>query len=175
MSTAAGLPSFWRGSSAGLGGFFFFCRYVVELWPADTCRIFVGLSDSTTAQVILDIASMTGNFAAFAHDTTDGANVLWFITRNGSTTHKTTINGATIAAGQGFDFFMFAKPNDSTIYYRVDDINGGVTLVDTSETNNLPTVTVFMGPQIHMSNGTANTIVTTVAPSINRVYIESDH
>lgn len=175
MATASGLPQFWRGNASGLGGFFFAVRYIVELWAANTCRIFVGLSDSTTAQVTLDIASMTGKFAAFAHDTTDGANVLWFITRDGTTTHKTSIAGATIAAGQGFDFYIYAKPNDSTIYYRVDSINTGSTIVDTSETNNLPSSTAFMGPQIHMSNGTANTTATTVAPSIARVYIESDH
>lgn len=175
MATAAGLPLFYRGNSAGLGGFFFMCRFTIELWPANTCRIFVGLSDSATAQVTLDIASMTGNLCAFAHDTTDGANVMWFITRDNTTTHKTTLAGFNITAGQGYDFYMFCKPNDSTIYYRVDDINAGTTIIDTSETNNLPTNTAMMGPQIHMSNGTANITATTVAPSINRVYIESDH
>lgn len=176
MSNAAGLPQFWRGNSSNVGGFFFAVRFVVELWPAATVRIFVGLSDSTTAQATLDIASMTGNLCAFAHDTTDAASVLWFVTRDGSTTHKTAITLANnLAAGQSFDAYIFCKPGDSTIYYRLDEINGGTTLADTSETNNIPTATAFMGPQIHMSNGTANTTVTTTAIAINRVYIESDH
>lgn len=175
ISTASGLPSFWRGNSAGMGGFFFFCRFGIELKPADTVRLFVGLTSLATAMTATDVSSNTGDFCGIAHDTADGANVLWFITRDNTTTHKTSISGATLAAGQGFDFYMFCKPNDSTIYYRLDDINAGTTLVDTSETNNVPRNTIFMGPQITMSNGTANVTVTTVALSINRVYIESDH
>jgi len=69
---------------------------------------------------------------------------------------------------------MYAKPNDSTIYFRLDDINAGTTLIDSSKTTNLPTNTAFLGPQVTMSNGTANTTVTTTAIGIAKIYIESD-
>lgn len=175
IATAAGLPRFYRGNSAGLGGFFFFCRFGIELKAADSTRLFVGLTSLATAMTATDVASNTGDFCGIAHDTADGANVLWFITRDNTTTHKTTISGFTYGAGHAYDFYMFCKPNDSTIYYRIDDINAGTTIVDTSETNNVPRNTVMMGPQITMSNGTANITATTTALAINRVYIESDH
>lgn len=176
MSTASGLPQFWMGNASNVGGFFFATRFIVELWAANTCRIFVGLTSLAAAMVAAgDISAFTGDFCGISHDTSDGAGVLWFITRDNTTTHKTAISGVTIAAGQGFDFYMFVKPGDTTIYYRLDDINAGTTLVDTSETNNVPRSTAFMGPQIHMSNGTANITATTVALGINRIYIESDH
>lgn len=175
IATAAGLPQFYRGNAAGLGGFFFFCRFGIELKAADTTRLFVGLTSLATAMTAGDVSAATGDFCGIAHDTADGANVLWFITRNNTTTHKTTISGFTYGAGQGYDFYMHCKPNDSTIYYRLDDINSGTTVVDTSETNNVPRNTVMMGPQITMSNGTANVTATTTAIAIARVYVESDH
>ena len=171
-ATAAGYPQFWRGNAAGLGGFFFFARFAIENWAANTCRIFVGLTPGTAEVVTSD--TVVNNTCGLWHDTTDGADVLSFVSRNATTTTKTAITGATVAAGQGFDFYMFAKPNDSTIYYRLDDINAGTTLVDTSTTTTLPVNTVFLGPQVEMSNGTANITVNTVAIGINRIYVESD-
>jgi hypothetical protein len=39
----------------------------------------------------------------------------------------------------------------------------------------LPRNTIFMGPQVEMSNGTANTTVGTTAIGVARIYVESDH
>lgn len=171
---ASGVQQFWRGNATGLGGFFFYSRFIVELWPASTVRLFVGLSDQTTAVVASD--TYAGNLCGLSHITTDAATVLNFTTRDGTTVNKTAITlTQALQAGQAFDFYMYAAPNDSTIYYRLDDINAGTTLIDSSTTTNLPSNTVFMGPQIHMSNGTANTTVTTTALGIAKVYIESDY
>lgn len=171
---ASGTQQFWRGNAAGLGGFFFFARFGVELWPAATVRLFCGLSASTTAVVASD--TVVNDTIGLWHDTTDAATVLSLVTRNTATTTKTAITGTpTLAAAQWFDFYMFAKPNDSTVYYRLDDLNAGTTIVDTSIATTLPTATAFMGPECHMSNGTANITVTTTAIGINRIYVESDH
>ena len=172
-SIAAGNSAYWRGNAAGLGGFFFFTRFVIELMPANTVRIFAGLQSTTTN--ILASDTVAGDVVGLWHDTTDGANVLSLVTRDNVTTTKTPIPGATIAAGQAFDFYMFCAPNDGTVFYRLDSVNAGTTIVDSSTTTTLPRNTIFMGPVVGMSNGTANTTVTTVAPSINRIYIESDH
>lgn len=170
---ASGVQQFWRGNAAGLGGFFFYARFIVELWPAATVRLFCGLSASTTAVVASD--TVVNNTVGVWHDTTEAATVLSLVTRDTTTTTKAgiTLTGA-LAAGQAFDFYMFAPPNSSTIYYRLDDINAGTTLVDSSTTTTLPANTAFMGPQCHMSNGTANITVTTTAIGINRIYVESD-
>ena len=169
---ATGSPSFWLGNAAGLGGFFFYARFIVELWPAATVRLFVGLSDQSTAVSASD--TYAGNLCGLSHITTDAATVLKFVTRNGTTATTTniTLTGA-LAAGQAFDFYMYAPPNATTLYYRLDDINAGTTLTDTSTTTTLPTNTAFLGPQLTMSNGTANITATTTALGIQNVYIEA--
>ena len=177
ISTASGLPSFWMGNSAGQGGFFFFARFMVELWPAASVRLFVGLTTTATALVAGgDVSTWTGDLCGIAHDTADAATALYFVTRNNTTTTKAAITLTNpLAAGQTYDFYMFVKPNTQEVFYRLDDVLLGTTLVDTSTTTTPPRNSVFMGPQITMSNGTANVTVTTTALSINRVYIESDH
>jgi hypothetical protein len=174
-SIVTGAAQFWRGNAAGMGGFFFFARFSIELWPAATVRLFVGLQSGTTAVVASDTVpaiSMCGLW----HKSTDAATVLNFSTKDGTTQTDVAITlNAALAAGQVFDFYMYMKPNDATIYYRLDDLVVGNTLVDTSKSTNLPAVTTFMGPSATMSNGTANTTVTTTAIGVNRIYVESDH
>ena len=171
---ASGVQQYWRGNAAGLGGFFMHARFIVELWPAATVRVFAGLSDQTTAVTASD--TLAGNLCGFLHITTDAATVLKFVTRDGTTSNGTSITlTGSIAAGQAFDAYIYAKPDDSTIYFRLDDINAGTTLIDSSTSTNLPTSTAFMGPQVTMSNGTANTTVTTTAMGIAKIYIEADH
>ena len=174
IATAAGLPQFWRGNAAGLGGFFFSARIILELVASTTTiRLFAGLTSLATAMTAAD--TPTGDFCGFHHETVDGANVINFVTRNDTTTTKAAITGAVLAVGQAYDLYIYCAPNGGTIFYRVDDLNAGTTLVDTSTTTTIPTATAFMGPQITMSNGTANTTVTTVALGIVRAYVESDH
>lgn len=172
-ATASGQPQHWRGNSAGLGGFFFFCRFVIELWPANSCRIFVGMTPGTAEAAASDTFPV--NSVGLWHDTTHGNNVLYFATKDASTlTLGTAIPSAVIAAGQGFDLYIYCPPNDSNIYYRVDDINAGTTLIDTSTSTTLPANTVFLGPQATVSNGTANITATTVGIGVARIYVESD-
>lgn len=171
ISTASGMPMVWRGNAAGLGGFFFFARFIVTEYPAASIRIFAGLTAGTAEVVTSD--TVANNTAGFWHDTSDNASTCAFVTRDGSTTNKVTFT-CSLAAMQGFDVYIFAKPNDSTIYYRVDDINAGTTLVDSSTGTNLPGSTTFLGPQVEISNGTANTTVNTTGIGVNRIYIESD-
>ncbi len=99
-------------------------------------------------------------------------------TAYGTTATKNALAGSPstpYATGQGYDFYLYCKPNDSTIYYRLDDLLTGAILVDDSVTTTIPAATTFMGPVVGMSNGTANTTAATVAIGVNRIYIESDH
>lgn len=171
-SVASGLPQFWRGNAAGLGGFFFFCRFAIGLWPANTVRLFVGMTAAASA--IVTTNTIPANSIGIWHITTDGANVLNFVSKDATTASTASISGATLAAGQVFDMYMYAKPNDTVVYYRLDSLNAGTTLIDSSHSTNLPVSTTFLGPVAYMSNGTANTVVTTTAIDINRIYVESD-
>lgn len=173
---AADSNSYWRGNAAGLGGFFFAARFIVELYPASTVRIFAGLSSSTSTYTVAS-DTMLNDSCGLWHDTTDpssGANSFNFVTRNTATTTKQSIAlSNAIAAGNSYDFYMFCPPNGSTIYWRLDDIVNGVTYEGNTATT-LPTSTAFLGPQCAMSNGTANVTVTTSAIGVAGVYVESD-
>lgn len=177
VSTAA---QFWRGNSAGLGGFFFFARFGIETLTAgspNATRLFVGLQSGTTNILASDTVPAISCIGLW-HDTTDGANVINLLTKDGSTANKGALAGSPTtpySTGQGYDFYMFAKPNDSVIYYRLDNLNTGDILSEGSTNTNLPANTTFMGPVVGMSNGTANTTAATVGIGVNRIYIESDH
>lgn len=179
-SIVATAAAFWRGNAAGLGGFFFFARFGIETLTAaspNATRLFVGLQSGTTSVLAADAVPAISCIGLW-HDTTDGANVMSLLTKDGTTATKNTLTGSPTtpySTGQGFDFYLYAKPNDSVIYYRLDDINLGTTLVDSSTTTTIPLNTTFMGPVVGMSNGTANIVAATVGIGINRVYVESDH
>lgn len=166
------LKQFWRGNAAGQGGFYFRGKMVIGLWPAATVRFFMGLHSNGAAAVISD--NLAGNACGLWHTTTDAATVLNFATRDNTTNNFTPITLATaMAAGQGYELIMYCAPNSSTLYYKVVDMLTGNTLADSSTSTNLPLNTAFLGPEMGMSNGTANITVTTVAPDIVECYIAS--
>lgn len=168
---------FWIGNAAGLGGFFFMARFIVELYPGSTVRIFAGLTSSSSGSVCTSDVVLA-NSCGLWHDSTDpssGANSFNFVTKNASTETKQSIALTNaIAAGNSYDFYMFCKPNDTTIYYRLDDIVNAKTYEGSTSTT-IPVNTAFMQAQVQMSNATAWTVVTTVAIGIVGIYVESDH
>ena len=97
------------------------------------------------------------------------------MTGNGTAINRTLISGTTpLTVGQGYDFTLYSPPNGSVIYYRLVNINTGAVIVDSSTSTNIPLNTTFLGPQVTMSNGTANITAGQVAIDVNRIYIESD-
>lgn len=168
---------FWRGNAAGLGGFFFQARFIVELYPASTVRIFAGLSSTSTGSVCIS-DTVLANTCGLWHDTTDpstGAGAFNFVTKDASTATKQSITlSNAIAAGNAYEFTMFCAPNGSTITWRLVDINNAVTYTNSTSTT-LPANTAFMQPQVQMSNGTANVTATTVAIGVCSIYVESDN
>lgn len=174
LHTVTAQKSFWRGNAAGLGGFNFHCRFAIGLWPAATVRLFVGLSNQNTSPVASD--TLAGNCCGLWHDTTEAASVLNFVTRDGTTATKAAITlAANLAAGQCFDFYMWCAPNGSEIFYRLEELNTGTLLVNTSTTTTIPSATAFMGPTLQMSNGTANITVTTTAMEVMAFSCQSDN
>lgn len=176
--SVASEQQFWRGNAAGLGGFFFMSRFIVELWPAATVRLFAGLTGASATASVAISNTVVNNTCGLWHDTADpatGAGAFNFVTRDATTTTKQSITlSNAIIAGNAYDFYMWCAPNGATLYWRLDDIVNGVTYSNNTATT-LPVSTVFMQPQVQMSNGTANTTATTTAIGINRIYVESDH
>lgn len=174
LRTATAEKRFWRGNAAGLGGWNFHARFAIGLWPAATVRLFVGLSSLNTAVSAADGA--TGDVCGFQHDTAEAATVLNFITRDNTTTTKAAITLATaLAAGQCFDCWIWSAPNGSAIGYKLVELNTGTTLVDTTTSTTLPRNTIFLGPELSMSNGTANVTVTTTAFELMSHSCQSDN
>ena len=176
VSTAA---SFWRGNDTGLGGFFFFARFGLENLTAGSplaTRLFVGLHSGTTNILASDTVPAISAIGLW-HDTTDGTDVINLLTKDGSNATKNTLDGSPTtpyATGQAYDFYLYAKPNDSVIYYRLDNLNTGAVLSDSSISTTIPLNNVFMGPVVGMSNGTANTTAATVGIGVAMVYVEAD-
>lgn len=172
---AADQQQFWRGNAAGLGGFFFFSRFIVELIPAATVRIFAGLTGASATASVCISDTVVNDTCGLWHDTTDSLTTFNLVTRNQATTTKTAMTVAnSIAAGNAYDFFMWCAPNGATIFAQLYDINNNLTVTANTATT-LPTATVFMQPQVQMSNGTANITVTTVAIGVVKIYVESDN
>lgn len=170
---AASEQQFWRGNAAGLGGFFFFTRFIVELIPAATIRIFAGLSSTATGSVVTS-DTVLANTCGLWHDTTDEINRFNFVTKDASTATKQTITlNNNIVAGNTYDFYMWCAPNGSTLYWRLDDVVNNV-IYENNTSTTLPVSTAFMQPQVQMSNGTANVTVTTVAIGVVGIYVEAD-
>lgn len=160
---------FFRGSTGVQGGFFFFCRFGLEAWTTGA-RLFIGLA--TGSAVIASDPSALNNTVGFCVDAGDTA--ITFLTRDTSTPTKTSISGQpALASGQGYDAYIFCKPNDNTIYFRLDNLNTGATIINSSTTSTLPVNTTLLTSNSLASNA-ALTSINSVRIGVNKIYIESN-
>jgi hypothetical protein len=162
---------FFRGAVSGMGGFLFVCRFGITTWTAGD-RLFVGLTAGSTAVVTVQ-PSTVANTAGFCIEAGDTA--ISFLHTDGSATSiKDPITGQpALANNNAYDAYIYCKPNDSTIYYRLDNVLTGAILVDTSTTSALPSNTTMLAAQCIMSNG-ANTAAGNATSGINRLYVETN-
>ena len=164
---------FFRGATSGMGGFFFFCRFGFTTWTA-TNRLFVGLCVDTTALLTAD-PSAKFNTLGFAVDT--GATAISFLHNDGSGVGvKEAIAGQpALASSNVYDAYIFCKPNDTTVYFRLDDVTAGTTLIDTSVTGDLPVSTTMLTAVCAIGSGATNAGAGVAAIGLNKMYIESDY
>jgi hypothetical protein len=163
---------FFRGNSASLGGFFFQCRFGIEAWTAGD-RLFVGVNAGSNTFGTTPI-SASFNYVGFVIDA--GETAITFQTNGASgAATKTAIAGqVALSASNGYDAYIYARPNDSTIYYRLDHINSQATLINSSSTLTLPNNSSSMNAMAIMSNG-ANTGVGAAGIGVARIYVETDY
>ena len=139
--------------------------------PAATIRYFNGMTSVNTGVVISN--TLAGDTCGLWHDDTMAATVLNFITRDNVTTTSVAITLATaMAAGQGYELIMYCAPNSTVLFYKVVDMLTGLTLADSFTSTTLPRNTIFIGPELAMSNA-ANATVTTTASEIQECYVTS--
>jgi len=158
---------YFRGGLAGIGGFFFYARFGFDVWTNGS-RLFAGFHSGTT--VISADPSALNNTMGFCVDAADNG-LISFLTRGTAATKSST--GFTITTGKGYDVYMYAAPNGSTIYWKIEDLNAG-TEVSGSATLNLPTNTTMLTAGVLASNA-ALTTVTATQLGINKIYIETDY
>lgn len=162
---------FLVGSGNNVGGFFFSCRFGFDTIKAND-RAFVGMSASI-AIVTIEPSSMS-NMCGFGFDSTDSA---WTFMHNNGTgpSVKEAIPGqGTLATNNtGYDAYIWNPSGSNTIYYRLDRLDTGATLVEGVVSAFVPVSNVFLVAGASCGNGT-NTLAGDVNMGVNRLYVESN-
>lgn len=158
---------YFLGNSAGMGGFFFYTRMGFDTWT-DGGRLFAGLFNGNS--LIQSDPSTVNNNIGFAVDVAD--NGLIYFQTKGTGAAVRTSTGFTITSGSGYDMYIFAAPNSTTVSWRILEINTGTEATGSSAVSG-PAVNVMMMAGIQASNA-ALTSVNDIQLCINRIYVETD-
>lgn len=161
---------YFRGSIASAGGFFFYARFGLDTWTTGG-RLFVGMHTATTVVSAQPSASL--NIVGFGVDAGDSA--ITFMHNDATVTAvKETIAGQpALASGNGYDAYVFARPNDSTVYFRLVNLNTNTEIINSSVSTKLPVATTGLTAGALASNA-ALTAVTSINLGLNRIYVETD-
>lgn len=162
---------FFRGSITGGGGFFFFARFGFDTWTAGG-RLFVGMHTATT--VVSADPSASLNIVGFGIDAGNTAITFMHNDATGTATKDTIAGQPALASNQGYDAYIYCKPNDSVVYYRLVDLNLQTEIINSSASIDLPVATTGMTPGVLASNA-ALTTATAINLGVNRIYIETDY
>lgn len=164
---------FWRGNAAGLGGFYFRCRWAPATGQStSTKRAYCGLRASSSASTDVNPSSLT-NICGIGIDNGD-AN--WqFMTNDGSGTATKSNLGASFAVSSTdratmFDTVLFCAPNDSQITWQHTDLVSGASASGTATTD-LPVNTTALNPYGYCSVGGTSSVIGFALASL---YIETD-
>lgn len=163
---------FFRGASGTQGGFFFFCRFGTHVWTAGN-RAFIGLSVDTTALLTANPSSKL-NLIGFGIDSGDTAFTFMHNDGSGSAVRDAISGQPSLASNQGYDVFIFCKPVDSTVYWRINNINAGTLINEGSATSELPVNTTMMTAVAAIGSG-SNAGAAAAVLGLNRIYIETDY
>jgi len=162
---------YFRGSISGAGGFFFFARFGLDAWTTGG-RLFVGMHTATT--VVSANPSAALNIAGFGIDAGDTAITFMHNDAAGAAVKVTITGQPALALNNGYDAYVFCKPNDSAVYYRLVDINTNAEIVNSSVTLDLPVSTTGLTAGALASNA-ALTPATSISLGLNRIYVETDY
>jgi hypothetical protein len=159
---------YWRGNAAGLGGFFFSCRFSFALLPAGY-RFFVGMYGSATNPTNADISTQL-NLIGVGKDAADTAPQ--FMHNDGTATAlKTSTALALPTTSDVLEVRVFCKPNDTVISMSCQYINGGTAAMYTSGTTDLPASTQGLLPMLWANNGVT---ASAIDPELLSMYLETD-
>ena len=175
-NVAAG-TQFSLGDGAGLGGFFYVCRFV----PSDAAnvsgaRMLVGLRNAVAAPTNVDPAAGTNQIGVAQLAASNNLQIVY-----GGSAAQTAIDlgvnfPANTLSADLYELALFAPPgSNNTVYYEVTRLNTGHvasgTLTGTAGTA-LPASTTFLG---HVAWRTNNATALAVGIDVVSVYIETDN
>ncbi len=179
--SAAGVSNainrYFRGSVAnGADGFFYAFRFslpdTLTNYTSNTTgsRLFFGLTDQTLATMVAS-DTPTGNYVGISFSgVRDNASGQFQILSRDGTTATNTATGVTLAVGKTYNIYLYSKPRDTTVFWRIDNLTDGTTPVEGSKTTNLPTNTVALRSMFDFAPLTA------VAHNLRfqNLYVETD-
>jgi hypothetical protein len=152
-------------------GFFFVARWGILTYTS-TMQAWCGLG-AASGNIAGD-PSAANNSCGMSKDT--GETTWQVFTRDASTTSKTSTGRTTAAAANAeiFDVYMFCKPADSKITFRVVDVGTGtVVLANTEKSTNLPVSSTVLYAHCEVRNQ-AGGAGSAVAIFLNKLYMEAD-
>jgi hypothetical protein len=161
-----------RGTTAGMNGFFYVCRFGVGTHNA-TSKTFFGMNGTNSTPVGTTVPSALTNIIGVGNDSGDGN--MQFMVNDGSGTATKVDLGANFPAQttstDWYELRLFAPSGGATIYYSLLRINTG-DFVEGSATSDLPSTSTYLQDLQWMGNGTT---ATAVEMDVAFVYIESEN
>lgn len=145
---------YWRGNAAGLGGFFFNCRFgVSDAAVVADSRLFIGLYASVSSIGNVNPSTLTGIIGVGA----DNGEVNLSIMHNDGAGVATKVAlGANFPAQtlstDLYELSLFCAPNASSVKWRLARLNTA-DVAEGTITTDLPATTAFMCPQVWRNNG----------------------
>jgi hypothetical protein len=161
------------GNVAGLGGFFFVCRFgISDAAAVANGRLFVGL---TSATANLANGNPTALFNILGVGANSGASTLSIMYNDGSGTATSIATDANFPANTRntdmYEIIIFAKSNGTTVYFQLTNLTNGA-IFTTETTTNIPLNTQLLSWQAWRNNGTT---ALAVGLDIASVYLETDN
>lgn len=167
-SARLGVAQYWIGNTAGQGGFFYVCRFVISQTQA-SYRFMVGMGAQGPNGMTNADPSTQGNWVGIGKDAAD--TTFQAMTVNGTPAATKTNTSITPSTTEIYEVRVFCAPNGSTIYVSIEAIGAG-TYFETSFTGaNLPSNTTLYGPFLYISNGVT---AATVAVDVISMYCETE-
>lgn len=165
--------SYGTGNAAGLGGFYYVCRFGPATGVATTTnRCYVGMVATTTAPTDVEPSTLLNRLGCGW----DAADTNIQILHNDASGTATKVDlGASFPVPTAdrtkvYELAMFCAPNTTTINYEFTDIGTGAVATGNYSTD-IPANTVLMGPTGWMSVGGTSSVIGLALISL---YIETD-
>lgn len=158
---------YWLGNGAGLGGFYFCCRFGLAAIPAGW-RFFCGLYGSTTNPSNADPSSQT-NLIGVLKDSADAQ--LSLFTKGAGSNNKTASGLSAPAANEVWEVRVFSAPNSQVVDISLEKMNG-TGVAEASFSTNLPASTQLLLPILWANNGAT---ASAIDPQLVSLYVETDY